>query len=212
MRAVEHVVQEFLERPSDQQKIVVNLGCGYDPLPFQWLAREPELCRNVRFVDVDYKALMLTKTEIIEATSRMRDLLTPQALPVDGYTVLNAAEYLAVGCDLRDIAGLSATIGSLTKPDECLVLCVAEVSVTYMKPDAADALIEWAAHLSSGKFFWSSTEQVYLTANAPIFPYHLSPSFYLCHSRRLMLLSQSVSVPLPYREWTCAPLASVQVC
>jgi tRNA wybutosine-synthesizing protein 4 len=28
MRAVEHVVREFLERPSEQQKLVVNLGCG----------------------------------------------------------------------------------------------------------------------------------------------------------------------------------------
>jgi tRNA wybutosine-synthesizing protein 4 len=153
MRAVEHIVREFLERPTDQRKIVVNLGCGYDPLPFQWLAREPELCRNVRFVDVDYKALMLTKTEIIESTPRMRDLLTPQVLPADGYTVLNANEYIAIGCDLRDIAGLSATIGSLTKEDACLVLCVAEVSITYMNPDAADAVIEWAANLSSGKSF-----------------------------------------------------------
>lgn len=153
MRAVEHVVRGFLERPTDQQKMVVNLGCGYDPLPFQWLAREPELCRNVRFVDVDYKALMLTKTEIIEATPRMRDLLTPQALPDDGYTVLSTHEYLAVGCDLRDIAGLGATIGSLTEGDRCLVLCVAEVSITYMNPDAADAVMEWAANLSSGKSF-----------------------------------------------------------
>lgn len=157
MRAVEHVAREFLERPTDQRKIVVNLGCGYDPLPFQWLAREPQLCRDVQFVDVDYKALMLTKTEIIEATPRMRDLLTPQALPADGYTVLNATEYLAIGCDLRDIAGLSATIGSLTKQHESLVLCIAEVSVTYMSPDAADALIEWAAKLSSGKVLQLST-------------------------------------------------------
>ena len=110
MRAVEHVVREFLERPTNQRKIVINLGCGYDPLPFHWLAREPRLCRNVQFIDVDYKALMLTKTEIIEATPRMRDLLTPQALPADGYTILNATEYLAIGCDLRDIAGLPSEV------------------------------------------------------------------------------------------------------
>jgi tRNA wybutosine-synthesizing protein 4 len=127
-----------------------------DPLPFQWLAREPELCRNVRFVDVDYKALMLTKKEIIEATPQMNDLLTTQAVPNDGYTVLNTNEYVAVGCDLRDITGLDTTIESLTKPHGCLVLCVAEVSVIYMNATAADALIEWAARLSSGKSSYSS--------------------------------------------------------
>lgn len=181
MRAVEHVVRGFLERPSDQQKIVINLGCGYDPLPFQWLAREPELCRNVRFVDVDYKALMLTKTGIIQATPRMRDLLTPKAAPANGYAVLDSDQYLAVGCDLRDIAGLSATIGPLIKPDECLALCVAEISVTYMKPDAADALIEWAATLSSGKSPESSTGGLSVPVNARLLFVSLLSSFHAYH-------------------------------
>jgi hypothetical protein len=93
---------------------------------------------------------VLAKKEIIEATPRMRDLLTPQALPDDGYTVLSAKEYIAVGCDLRDINGLNVSMES-SRPDQCLVLCVAEVSLVYMNPDTSDALIEWAAHLSSGK-------------------------------------------------------------
>jgi tRNA wybutosine-synthesizing protein 4 len=93
---------------------------------------------------------MLAKKEIIEATPRMADLLTPQALPDDGYTVLNAKEYIAVGCDLRDINGLDIGMKS-SRPDQCLVLCVAEVSLIYMDLDKTDALIEWAAHLSSGK-------------------------------------------------------------
>ena len=93
---------------------------------------------------------MLAKREIIEATPRMRDLLTPQVLPDDGYTVLNATEYIAVGCDLRDINGLNISMKS-SRPDQCLVFCVAEVSLVYMNPDTTDALIEWAAHLSSGK-------------------------------------------------------------
>src|SRR4051794_24609322 len=100
---------------------------------------------------------MLTKKEIIQAAPRMRDLLTPQALPDDGYTVLNAKEYIAVGCDLRDINGLNISMIS-SKPDQCLVLCVAEVSLIYMNPDTSDALIEWAAHLSSGKSSKSITQ------------------------------------------------------
>ena len=99
---------------------------------------------------------MLTKKEIIEAAPQMRDLLTPQALPDDGYTVLSAEEYIAVGCDLRDINGLNVSMKS-SRPDQCLVLCVAEVSLIYMNPDTSDALIGWAAHLSSGKSSKSST-------------------------------------------------------
>jgi tRNA wybutosine-synthesizing protein 4 len=94
---------------------------------------------------------MLAKKEIIEAAPRMRDLLTLQTLPEDGYTVLNAKEYIAVGCDLRDINGLNVSLKPST-PDQCLVLCVAEVSLIYMNAETSDALIEWAAHLSSGKF------------------------------------------------------------
>ena len=105
----------------------------------------------MRFVDVDYKALMLAKKELIDATPEMNGLLNSRTPPKDGFTVLDSDEYIAVGCDLRDIPGLDSSIGTLTKQDECLVLCVAEVSVIYMNADSADALIEWAAHLSSGK-------------------------------------------------------------
>jgi hypothetical protein len=101
---------------------------------------------------------MLTKKEIIEATPPMRDLLTPQALPDNDYTVLNAEEYIAVGCDLRDINGLDISMKP-SRPDQCLVLCVAEVSLIYMNPETSDALIEWAAHLSSGKSSKSSTRE-----------------------------------------------------
>lgn len=121
-----------------------------DPLPFQWLAQKPDLCGNVRFVDVDYKALMLTKKDIVEGTPQIWKLLTPRTASSDDYVVLDTEEYLGIGCDLRDIDGLNKAVRALAQRDDCLVLCVAEVSVTYMDPDAADALIEWAASLSSG--------------------------------------------------------------
>ncbi len=94
---------------------------------------------------------MYTKKEIVESTPQIKGLLTLRTPSPDGYTVLDADEYLAIGCDLRDIVGLDKTIRSISEPKRCLVLCVAEVSVTYMNSDSADALIEWAASLSSGK-------------------------------------------------------------
>ena len=94
---------------------------------------------------------MLTKKDIVETTPQIKSLLTLRSPPPDGYTVLDADEYIAIGCDLRDIAGLDKTIKAISKPEGCLVLCVAEVAVTYMNPDDADALLEWAASLSLGK-------------------------------------------------------------
>ena len=32
----------------------------------------------------------------------------------------------------------------------CVVLCVAEVSITYMNTVTADALIKWASHMKDG--------------------------------------------------------------
>ena len=96
---------------------------------------------------------MLSKAQIIMTTPKMSGLLNVQPLPHDDYTVLAAEQYLGVGCDLRDLVGLDAVLSkSVHQIDDCLVLCVAEVSVTYMDPTAADALIAWAGRLTSGMF------------------------------------------------------------
>src|SRR5271154_2054643 len=114
------------------------LSCLSDPLPFQWLANEPERCRSVQFIDVDYEQLIITKKNIIEKTSELRDLIHLCPDSSSDYIVLESEEYLAVGCDLRDIEGLNNAIKSSNNVEECLILCIAEVSTTYMSPTAAD--------------------------------------------------------------------------
>ena len=61
-----------------------------------------------------------------------------------GATYLRSPHYLALGCDLADIKSLNQHLTSEIDLATCLVLCVAEVSVTYMNTEAADALISWA--------------------------------------------------------------------
>lgn len=120
-------------------------------MPFQWLARNPAMCKNTKFVDVDYDLLMETKCNIIQSTPKMKDLLHPSSTEASGNdpsVLLNSEEYAALGCDLRNIPRLQRLLRNIADINDCLILCVAEVSITYMQTDAADALINWSSTLS----------------------------------------------------------------
>ena len=156
MRAVDWVVQQFLERPSEVGKVIINLGCGYDPLPFQWLHRDPVLCANTKFIDVDYDLLMETKRRIVCDTPKMYDLLHPIDKEERGHdksVLIDAEEYAAIGCDLRNTRRLERLLKQVVDIEKCLVLCVGEVSITYMHTDAADNIISWSSNLSSDVTF-----------------------------------------------------------
>ncbi|EXJ84388.1 hypothetical protein A1O3_05055 [Capronia epimyces CBS 606.96] len=149
MRAIDWVLRQFLERSSEQKKVVINLGCGYDPIPFQWMAQDRDLCGNTKFIDIDFEELMITKREVILNTPKMRELLSlPADLPAENGVVLDSDEYTALGCDLRNLRRLERLVKSVVDIDRCLVLCIAEVSITYMSPEDSDALIAWTTTLS----------------------------------------------------------------
>lgn len=145
MHAIERVIDQFLDESSKKKKIVLNLGCGYDPVPFQWLSKHQARCQDVTFVDVDYPDLIEKKCNVISTTSQLRDLLGPHDRPLDpSGPILRSEHYLAIGCDLADITRLDMLLTSEVQMSNCLVLCTAEVSITYMNTNAADALIRWA--------------------------------------------------------------------
>lgn len=111
------------------------------------------MCANAKFVDVDYELLLETKRQVINNTPEMRDLIHPidqAAQSKDKSVLVDSDEYAAIGCDLRNILRLERLLRSIIDVDQCLVLCVAEVSITYMQTDAADALISWSSTLSTG--------------------------------------------------------------
>ncbi len=93
---------------------------------------------------------MITKASIIKETTVLVDLVKPDHCSILN-CVMHSKQYCGIGCDLRDLQNLDLAIRSHGKIDEALVLCIAEVSMTYMDPDAADALIAWARTLSTGK-------------------------------------------------------------
>ncbi|KAI4252792.1 MAG: hypothetical protein LQ352_004074 [Teloschistes flavicans] len=155
MYVIEQAVLRFLREPSEKRKFILNLGCGYDALPFQCLSRYPEECKNTTFVDIDYPELMSEKRDIIQDNAELCDLVWPAEDPVQlSAGVVQNDRYVGVGCDLRDTTDLSRVLEREvgTRLDSCLVLCVAEVSITYMDVPAADAVIKWTTQYKDVKF------------------------------------------------------------
>ena len=96
-------------------------------------------------MDVDHPDLIEKKCDIISKTSQLRGLLGPldRLLDPNGPS-LRSEHYLAIGCDLADLSRFDVLLAREVQMSDCLVLCAAEVSITYMDSNAADALIRWA--------------------------------------------------------------------
>ncbi|KAJ4301635.1 tRNA methyltransferase ppm2 [Kalmusia sp. IMI 367209] len=153
MHAVEQVVLRFLQEENRKSKVIVNLGCGYDPLPFQFWHRHANLSENAVFVDVDYPELIARKRDRMLVTDLLRDaLLKTNLRPAQVPTYIRSDRYLALGCDLRDLKTLERLLRSELDSTRSSFLFVAEVSVTYMPTPDADALIRWASTLEDARF------------------------------------------------------------
>lgn len=125
-----------------------------DPLPFQFLSREKELCKNAKFIDIDYHKLMVNKRNMVNQTEELSSLFHDLELPEESNTVLLRSEkYVGIGCDLGELQKLEETLSSEIGSTDVAILCTAEVSLTYMDVAAADALISWASSLSKGSFY-----------------------------------------------------------
>lgn len=120
-----------------------------DPLPWQCLTRYTELCKSVKFIDVDYEDLLSKKREVVYRTDELREMLTNLASG-DSPLILTSDQYVQVACDLRDLTRLNTALSSVFNFEDCLVLFSAEVSMTYMAT-GADSLIKWAGTLPHGK-------------------------------------------------------------
>ncbi|KAK8160928.1 hypothetical protein BKA80DRAFT_238503 [Phyllosticta citrichinensis] len=153
MKAVEHTVKKFIEEDLDREKLVVNLGCGYDPLPFIILHKFPELVENTTFVDVDYPQLMQKKRACIDQADDLK-----KSFPfLRNWTskepaVWKAGQYVTVGCDLRQLAKLERILNSVANAENRAILFVAEVSVAYMDVKSADAVVSWASSFNDARF------------------------------------------------------------
>ncbi len=94
---------------------------------------------------------MKKKRDVVINTPELNSMLTDIQVPLEGDVLLRSNEYLQLGCDLRDLTSLERLVSSAVELQNSLVLLTAEVSITYMDVEAADALIRWAGTLPDGE-------------------------------------------------------------
>ncbi|KAI9376357.1 hypothetical protein BJX61DRAFT_392186 [Aspergillus egyptiacus] len=192
MHAMAESVRRFMREPSDKPKYVLNLGCGFDPLPFILLSTDRPLCSNTTFVDIDYEKLMVNKKTAIQRTDAISQLLENVVFNHDESAIqIRSSKYIAVGCDLKNLDKLDQVLRAEVLPANCAVLFLAEVSLTYMDVKSANAVVNWAAHLSNdaqfcileqffpdgpGHPFASTMMKHFSKLGAPLYSIHEYPS------------------------------------
>lgn len=147
MESIKQMVMRILAQHEGKPVRVVNLGCGFDPLPFQLLSTE----KNTRFAfyDFDYPELVQRKLRMIESAPEILDVIgkcTDVADQAHLGVVLATDSYTLVGCNLNDAQKYENQVSSLLAGDDVTIF-IAEVSLAYMKHDKANAVIEILSRL-----------------------------------------------------------------
>lgn len=103
-------------------------------------------------MDIDYEKLMATKTNVIRQTKELRDLLGDvEVFPEQSTVLVRSMHYIGIGCDLKNLKKLEEALKSEIGTSPSSILCIAEVSLTYMDVESADALISWIPTLGEGQ-------------------------------------------------------------
>jgi tRNA wybutosine-synthesizing protein 4 len=161
MKAIETVTETFVKEnsmspDSPRVKVIVNLGCGYDPLPWRLkmnLARDTTSVNpgTFLFIDADYEELVKRKASMLDNPLFGDEKLEEIDCGGCHYNAYNGW-YAQIGVDLKDLdrlaEGLDLVItrhASVTKLYNFDFLFVAEVSITYMPTVSADQLLKWVA-------------------------------------------------------------------
>lgn len=121
MEAIKRTVVNVLRLYPGKRVAVVNLGCGFDPLPFQLFS----LGIDVECYDIDYPDLIANKQAMIDAAEPVQQ-------------VIKDRKYHLVGCDMNHADSYEKVVKQI---DADVAIFIAEVLLAYMKPDDADAVI-----------------------------------------------------------------------
>lgn len=108
---------------------------------------------------------MSRKRETVLSTPELRASLTGLETSDDSPVLLKSDQYYQVGCDLGHIDVLRASLSSIVDLSACCFLFVAEVSITYMEREAADALVRWTSTVGRCEFDISFSFPQTLLAN-----------------------------------------------
>ena len=112
-----------------------------DVVPWQCLARYPQLCQGVTFVDVDFPDLMAEKRRIVSETLALSAPLTNLELCETSPVLLRSREYCQIGCDLRQLHVLELALSEVVPLGDAELFFLGEVSLAYLDASSADAII-----------------------------------------------------------------------
>lgn len=89
-----------------------------DPLPWQCFSRYPSTTEGVRFIDIDYRDLIIKKRMVVQNTSELNSMLTNVEVS-EGDVLFRSDQYLQLGCDLRDITNLERVLQDMVDIKNC---------------------------------------------------------------------------------------------
>lgn len=149
MESIKQMILRILQHYAHVR--VVNLGCGFDPLPFQLLA---DMDDKFEFFDFDYPELVQRKMDMIKGSAEILEVIgestdVPNAKDLGVYMATKS--YKLIGCDLKNTTKYKHQINELCKGDGASIF-IAEVSLAYMKPEHANPVVEILSELSDSHF------------------------------------------------------------
>ncbi|SCU84216.1 LADA_0D00496g1_1 [Lachancea dasiensis] len=155
--AVKSKIDAIAAATMDQRIVVINLGCGFDPLPFQLLdplnKQNKQYQNRLSFVDLDYPDLLQNKKKIIESSPELTAIVGDWKKSNRGNGIYEAEKYILAACDLNLASGFQALMSSLELEDPSVIkIFVAEVSLAYMKTSKANEIITACGQLDNSHF------------------------------------------------------------
>lgn len=157
MEAIMNHIEFTIESSPCPKNVIIGLGAGFDPYPFQYLYNHPHKKNGTEivFLDVDFPDLIKRKTAMIQQAPEVLDVIgKPVPIPeqLKNAVQLQTTNYIALGCDLTKLDDLTKTLELLFDIDNTVFTFTAEVSITYMPQKDADSVIEWASTFKHSRF------------------------------------------------------------
>lgn len=159
MESIKQSTFKIIQNALSQEKkvVIINLGAGYDPLAFQYLdPQNPENSKHLgklSFVDVDYPDLNKIKTQMIDNSNELKEIIGEKIPSSIEGVELKTKNYTVLSCDLKNIDLFLKQLRSLDLDSENVTkIFIAEVSIAYMLPKFADPVISTTSKLPDSHF------------------------------------------------------------
>ncbi|CCE85212.1 Piso0_004794 [Millerozyma farinosa CBS 7064] len=159
MESIRRFVDNIIESRdfSDQKISIINLGCGYDTLPFQLLGfyKKQGNGINLEFIDIDYPDLLKKKLQLVKSSEEMMSLIGDDNMVLNqdnnfDIYLFSSNNYKLVACDLKNEKLYEQMLNNLGAAT--IKIFISEVSLAYMKPEHADSIISCSSKIPNSHF------------------------------------------------------------